>query len=100
MPPPDLFESQRRHLNAFFQFCPKAHELPRLCLRFGAMLRWGSAKTLDNWIDSATASGFPFVAQFPTTLRRDLQAVELSVTTPWSNGPIEDQINRLKAITK
>jgi len=64
------------------------------------MLRWRSAKTPNNWIDSATASGFPFVAQFATTLRRDLQAVELSITKPWSNGPIEGQINRLKAIKR
>ena len=69
----------------------------RLGLRFGAMLRWRSAKKLNNWIDSATASGFPFVAQFASTIRNDLQAVELSITTPWSNGPIEGQINRLKA---
>jgi transposase len=64
------------------------------------MLRWRSAKKLSNWIDSAAASGFPFVAQFASNLRRDLGAVELSITTPWSNGPIEGQINRPKAIKR
>jgi transposase len=98
IPPPKLSEPQSRHLDAFFRFCPKAHELRRLSLRFGSMLRWRSAKKLNNWIDSAAASGSPFVAQFASTLRRDLEAVELSITTPWSNGPIEGQINRLKAI--
>jgi transposase len=29
-----------------------------------------------------------------------LEAVELSMTTPWSNGPIEGHINRLKAIKR
>jgi transposase len=43
MPPPKLSESQRRHLDAFFRFCPKAHELRRLSLRFTAMLKWRSA---------------------------------------------------------
>jgi hypothetical protein len=33
-------------------------------------------------------------------LRRDLEAVKLSMTTPWSNGPIEGHINRLKAIKR
>ena len=42
----------------------------------------------------------PFVAQFASTPRRDLEAVELSITTPWSNGPIEGHINRLKAIKR
>jgi hypothetical protein len=31
---------------------------------------------------------------------RDLKAVELSITTPWSNGPIEGHIKRLKAIKR
>ncbi len=93
MPPPKLSESQRRHLDAFLRFCPKAHGLRRLSLRFKDMLRWRSAKKLKNWIDSTTASGFPFVAQFASTL-------QLSITTPWSNGPIEGHINRLKAIKR
>jgi transposase len=41
-----------------------------------------------------------FVAQFGNTLRHDLKAVELSIATPWSNGPIEGHINRLKAIKR
>jgi transposase len=41
-----------------------------------------------------------FTAQFARTLRRDSEAVKLSMTTPWSNGPIEGQINRLKAIKR
>jgi hypothetical protein len=28
------------------------------------------------------------------------ETVELSITTPWSNGPIEGHINRLKAIKR
>ncbi len=64
------------------------------------MLRWRNAERLRAWIDKATASGFPFVAQYVKTLRRDLRAVELAVTTPWSNGPLEGHINRLKAIKR
>jgi transposase len=64
------------------------------------MLRWRSSKRLKTWIDSATASGFRFMAQFARTLPRDLEAVKLSMTTPWSNGPIEGHINRLKAIKR
>jgi len=61
-------------------------------------MRWRSAKKLSAWIKAASTSGFHFLAQFASTLRRDLKAVELSITTPWSNGPIEGHINRLKAI--
>jgi transposase len=64
------------------------------------MMRWRSAKQLGAWIKAASTSGFHFLAQFANTLRRDLKAVELSITTPWSNGPIEGHINRLKAIKR
>ena len=64
------------------------------------MLRWRNADKLCTWIEAASASHFRFLAQFASTLRRDLKSVELSITTPRSNGPIEGQINRLKAIKR
>jgi transposase len=100
MPPQTLSLAQKRHLDAFMRFCPGAHKLRRFVLQFRAMLRWRSAKRLNTWIDSVTVSGFRFTAQFARTLRRDLEAVKLSMTTPWSNDPIEGQINRLKAIKR
>jgi len=53
-----------------------------------------------KWIEAAISSGFPRIAQFARTLRRDLRAVELAVTEPWSNGPLEGHINRLKMIKR
>jgi transposase len=100
MPPKTLSAAQKRHLDAFLRFCPKAHELRPFVLQFRAMMRWRSAKKLGTWIEAAAASGFRFMTQFASTLRRDLEAVELSITTPWSNGPIEGDINRLKAIKR
>jgi transposase len=100
MPPKTLSAAQKRHLEAFMRFCPRAHELRRFVLQFRAMMRWRSAKKLGTWIKAAATSDFRFTAQFATALRRDLEAVKLSITTPWSNGPIEGHINRLKAIKR
>jgi transposase len=100
MPSLTLSPAQKRHLEAFLRFCPKAHKLRRFVFQFRAMLRWRSARKLNTWIVSAAASGFRFTAQFARTLRRDLKAVKLSMTTPWSNGPIEGHINRLKTIKR
>jgi transposase len=93
-------DAQKRDLNAFMRFAPRAHKLRRFVLQFRAMLRWRSATKLNIWIVLAAASGFRFTAQFARTLRRDLEAVELSMTTPWGNGPIEGHINRIKAIKR
>jgi transposase len=100
MPPQKLSDGQKRHLDAFLRFCPEAHELRRFILQFRAMMRWRSAKKLGTWIRSAASSDFRFTAQFAITLRRDLEAVKLSITTPWSNGPIEGHINRLKMLKR
>jgi transposase len=96
----DLSATQLRYRDSFLRFCPTAHKVRRLALRFRAMLRWRRSVRLSEWIEAATGSGFPFIAQFGRTLRRDLRAVELAMTAPWSNGPLEGHINRLKMIKR
>ena len=64
------------------------------------MLRWRRTSRLTQWIATAMSLGFSFLAQFARTLRHDLGAVELAIETPWNNGPIEGQINRLKVIKR
>jgi transposase len=98
--PPTLSAAQRRHLEAFLRFCPKAHQLRKLVLQFRAMLRWRKADRLGAWMKKAMVSGFSAVAQFAKTLGRDFRAVELAMETPWSNGPLEGHINRLKVIKR
>jgi transposase len=37
---------------------------------------------------------------FARSLRQDRDAVHAALTLPWSSGPVEGQINRLKAIKR
>jgi transposase len=37
---------------------------------------------------------------FVGQLRRDILAVDAAVTTPWSNGQVEGQVNRLKTLKR
>jgi transposase len=99
-PPRTLSETQQRYLGAFLRFCPEAHQLRRFVMQFRAMLRWRAGGKLSGWMKAAMASRFPFLVQFAKALRRDLNAVKLAVTTPWNNGPLEGQINRLKVIKR
>jgi transposase len=91
---------QQRYRDSFLRFCPGAYRVRKLALQFRAMLRWRRTSRLAQWIATVTSSGFSFLAQFARTLRRDLGAVELAIETPWNNGPIEGQINRLKVIKR
>jgi transposase len=38
--------------------------------------------------------------RFAIGLRADSEAVKASVTLPWSNGPVEGHINRLKMLKR
>jgi transposase len=38
--------------------------------------------------------------RFATRLREDYEAVKAGVMLPWSNGPVEGQINRLKMLAR
>jgi transposase len=91
---------QKRYVDAFLRWCPRARELRRLALGFRAMLRWRTAKRLAAWMHAAVSSDCHFLAQFARVLRRDLDAVKQAITTRWNNGPVEGHINRLKMIKR
>lgn len=57
--------------------------------RLGAAGAKRSAKKLANRIDVVMVSQFHFVAKAAETPHRDVQAVELSITASWNDGPIE-----------
>jgi transposase len=99
-PPRDLSATQLRYRDSFLRFCPTAYKVRKLALQFRAMLRWRRSARLGEWIEAVVGSWFPVMVQFARTLRRDLGAVELAITAPWSNGPMEGHINRLKMIKR
>jgi transposase len=53
-----------------------------------------------HWIRTAARSGIGPLVRFAYGLNKDFGAVIAAVETPWSNGQIEGQINRLKAIKR
>jgi len=55
---------------------------------------------LDIWITNAEGDTLPPLAAFATNLRRDLDAVTAGLTLPWSSGPVEGNINRLKMLKR
>ena len=43
---------------------------------------------------------FSSIARFAAGLNRDWPTVAAAVTLPWSNGPVEGHVNRLKLVTR
>jgi transposase len=67
---------------------------------FAALIRKRSAGTLKEWMSRAEVSACPEVRNFAEGIRRDESAVNAAVTLPWSNGPVEGHVNRLKTIKR
>jgi transposase len=67
---------------------------------FAALIRKESPRTLSDWLTTAEASMCPEVRRFAEGIRRDEAAVLTALTEPWSNGPVEGHVNRLKTIKR
>ena len=64
------------------------------------ILRGGKVTTLHRWMEQARKTGIHSLVHFVRTLKQDLSAVEAAVSEPWSNGPVEGQLNRLKMLKR
>ena len=65
-----------------------------------AMIRQRQAADLDVWLQTCQASPSVELRNFVDVLQRDYAAVKAALTLPWSNGPVEGHINRLKLIKR
>jgi len=64
------------------------------------MIRQRQVDVLDSWLQTCQASPSVEVQNFVDVLQRDYAAVKAALTLPWSNGPVEGHINRLKLIKR
>jgi transposase len=67
---------------------------------FATLVRQRQSTQLDPWLQRATTSAVDAVRRFATGLYEDYEAVKAGVTLPWSSGPVEGHINRLKMLKR
>jgi transposase len=82
------------------EHCPGFAVMRKLVLGFRTLLRVGRLATLNRWMVQALKTGIHALERFVRTLQQDRGAVEAAVTEPWSNGPVEGHINRLKMLKR
>jgi transposase len=78
----------------------EAEDLARavaIAKRFDQRLRRESKEPLEAILDDAADT---LLATFAANLRRDLDAVQASLDTPWTTSPAEGQINRIKTVKR
>jgi transposase len=67
---------------------------------FRAMIRAREPHALPPWLEASADCTVPEIRAFAASLRRDEAAVDAALTHPWSSGPVEGQVTRLKLIKR
>jgi transposase len=71
-----------------------------LARQFVQIIRKRQPEELDCWIERAEKTTAPELRRFAAGLKRDYAAVRAALEEPWSNGPVEGQVHRLKLIKR
>nr|WP_245547509.1 transposase [Nocardia brevicatena] len=67
---------------------------------FATMMADRRGRDLERWTAAVSADDLPALHSFVRGLRRDLDAVTAGLSLPWSSGPVEGQVNRIKMIKR
>jgi transposase len=93
-------EAETHQLNQLQAQQAEVGEAITLAQDFAQLVRQRQPEALDPWLQRATTSPLETLRRFATGLRDDYAAVKAGVTLPWSNGPVEGHINRLKILKR
>lgn len=79
---------------------PSVEATYQLVETFLHMVRERAGEQLDAWLGAVQASHLKAFQSFVTGVQQDKEAVLAGLTLPWSNGPLEGNVNRLKLIKR
>jgi len=68
----------------------------QLLQAFLQMLRERRPEQLNGWMKEARESGIKELKSFVAGIERDYDAVRAGLTLPWSQGPVEGTVNKIK----
>ena len=97
--PSRLDEQQQRTL-CFLRQVPQGEELYDLAQRYVKLVRDRDVKAFDPWLEQCARSDLPDLQTFAQGLQQDYSASRAALTLPYSNGPVEGQINKLKLLKR
>jgi transposase len=95
-----LTPQEQEDLTFIRQASPTAEASYRLVQDFLTMVRKREGARLDTWIAAAQESAISELQSFVTGLLKDKDAVVAGLTLPYSNGPVEAQVQKLKLVKR
>jgi transposase len=98
--PDKTTDSDTALLHRLGQLAPDTAEAIALGQAFAHLLRSRSAERVEEWLTRAGQSSLRPFQRLAKSFRRDLAAITAGLTFPWSTGPVEGHINRLKLVKR
>jgi transposase len=71
-----------------------------LAQRFRRMVQQRQPEELDRWLTDARTSGIRELETFAEGLQREYDSIKAALELPYSNGPTEGQVTRLKQLRR
>ena len=99
-PPPALTAEQTQFVTHVGEVNPEMKVVRELALTFRQLMKARAVAALASWVETAEQCSVPEVRTFAGGIRQEYPAVAASLEYPWSNGPVEGQVNRLKTIKR
>lgn len=98
--PDNLPDKDCARLKEILTRCPELEATRRHVGAFACMIRNLSGDHLTDWMDRVRDDDLPALHSFVNGLRQDLAAVTAGLTLPWSNGPTEGAVNKIKLLKR
>ena len=92
-----LTQADRRFADTLSALSPEVRTAADAVNAFCRMVRERDAAALDAWLAAARPTA---LRGFVAGLVSDIEAVRAALSQPWSNGPVEGQVNRLKLLKR
>jgi transposase len=98
--PEERTENQQTQVARLREIGAEIVETVGLVEAFAALVRKQGGTTLKDWQEKVLKGTSIELRRFVEGLERDQAAVQAALDEPWSNGPVEGHINRLKTIKR
>ena len=97
---PSSLKSQEQRTLCLIREHPLVETLYDLARSFMKLMKERDFEAFDLWLQRGERCGIPDLESFTQGLQKDYEAVKTSLLLPYSNGPVEGQVNRLKFVKR
>lgn len=97
---PKRLEKQEKQTLSLIRKTPNVETVYRLAQQLTAMVKERNPQLLETWLWECQMSGISDLVTFAQGLEKEGSAFYAALTLPYSNGPVEGKVNKLKYIKR